>query len=346
MNVKTQRWWWWGGVPLLARLAGKRRQARRSPRLLLGTRGAESGDPFSFPTLHAVWNSCPLLPDSHPPPFTNTHTQSNLCAPEPFTLNVQLLSFPSYLLTLCQILLQQTILLSDNGICVKVNLFVLTSGSRVWRRVGWWGIWSLCDGGMWDSIGVDHLSSALWSPEETSGEFHPCCTQLCIHLAERWQKWMWHRVADSWLSDRLILILREPQTDAASQSGCNTRATLIQAPHGRPPSIDNVLSLKFNAAALIPLRYSKQCESAYSQWGLSISQTLCFNLNPPLNTPVSLKSKRQGCGSSQVKTFLMFAHSCTIARSLQVPRRTDSQSYTFKNPHPSICPSYHMMVCP
>lgn len=109
VTEKTHRWW--GGVPLLSLLVGRRCRARRSLRLLLGKRGESSVDPFSFTGLLVFAASgipAPLFTHATHP-HLQTNTQSDLCAPEPFTLNTSspLSFFPSHHVSSPQILLQQ-----------------------------------------------------------------------------------------------------------------------------------------------------------------------------------------------------------------------------------------------
>ncbi len=162
---------WRGGVPLLSLLAGRRYRARRSCRSLSQKRGEDSVHSFSFMALvfAEFRNSCPLCPWNPPPLYTHTHTntQSNLCAPKYLSLHLLLLRVKSL-----QILLQISVFFTQT--CMwKLLFFFLTSESGVRWRVGWWGIWSMCDGGAWDVIGDDHLSPTLRKPKGREESFNP-----------------------------------------------------------------------------------------------------------------------------------------------------------------------------
>lgn len=120
------------------------------------------------PGLCWICNSCPPLA-LKPSPLTHTQTHKAF-----FVLLNTSHFFLFLLLTIssCQTLFQQAVLLSYTTLCGN-KYFYLTSESGVRRRVGWWGVWSLCDGVAWDFTRVDHLSFTLRRPEGREETFKP-----------------------------------------------------------------------------------------------------------------------------------------------------------------------------
>lgn len=117
-----------------------------------------------------IWKLSPILP-LIPKPLINTNTQSNLCAPEPFTFNTSNLVSLFFSLPFHRV---------KSSCHVQIKAF-LTSGSRIRWRVGWWRVWSMCNRGIWDIIGFHHPSSTWRKPDGWEKSFNPpTLSQHCI----------------------------------------------------------------------------------------------------------------------------------------------------------------------
>lgn len=135
------------------------------------------------------------------------------------------------------------------------------------------------DGGARDIIRVDHLSSTVRrKPEEGEETFsHATLSQPATGNVDRW--WQHHRKHPSVKHTFIINTFDCTHTHQSNSGGSLTTGGHPCSSQTTRSSINrlNVMLLKFNPAALIPLKYSKQSDCAFSWLQPMPHSTLCFN---------------------------------------------------------------------
>lgn len=155
--------------------------------------------------------------------------------------------------------------------------FFLTSESWVRWRVGWWRVWSMLDWRAWNFIGVNHLSPTLREPEGTRRDDQTLV--LSQHLFSQGHvlpvdvgsiktlKQVKHEFINK------TFYYRHPHSGLGGH---------LWSSETRQSSINrlNLMPLKFNPAALIPLwKYSKQPDCAFSWLHPGFHMTIDLNCN-------------------------------------------------------------------